>query len=241
MCKFLLELLKGKTTGGTDTTSATTSSTTVTVDVNSGSTDSGQTENPPAVDDGGDDNNTIIEEPDMERLELQNKIAEFANEMASGKARKVNQIAVHCTATKEGKSYTVDDIDAWHKARGFTKQKISGRYCGYHFLIGLDGTIMCGRDLRETGAHVSGYNSNSIGVCYVGGLDDNGKAKDTRTPEQKEALIWLITELKHRLNISKVQGHRDYSPDQNGNGVIESFEWIKSCPCFNAIPEYKNL
>ena len=72
-------------------------------------------------------------------------------------------------------------------------------------------------------------------------VDANGKAKDTRTEDQKEALIWLIAELKHRLNISKVQGHRDYSPDQNGNGVIESFEWIKSCPCFNAIPEYKDL
>lgn len=246
MCKFLLELLKGHqtatgdtNTGDTVVTSTTTSSTVVTIDIHSGNTSTGSTENPPVVD--NNDDNTIIDVPNMERLEIQKKIVEFANEMASGKARKVNQIAVHCTATKEGKSYTVDDIDAWHKARGFTKQKISGRYCGYHFLIGLEGQIMCGRDLRETGAHVSGYNSNSIGVCYVGGLDANGKAKDTRTEDQKEALIWLIAELKHRLNISKVQGHRDYSPDQNGNGVIESFEWIKSCPCFNAIPEYKDL
>ena len=54
-------------------------------------------------------------------------------------------------------------------------------------------------------------------------------------------MVWLIGLLKHTLNISKVQGHRDYSPDKNGNGIIERFEWIKDCPCFNAIPEYKNL
>ena len=220
-------------------TATTTGGTVVSIDIHSGSTN-GNTDTPPVIDDGGDDN-TIIEVPNMERLEIQKKIDSFAGEMMSGKARKVNQVAVHCTATKEGKSYTIADIDSWHKARGFTKQKISGHYCGYHFVVALDGTIMCGRDLREIGAHVSGYNSNSIGVCYVGGLDGNGKAKDTRTPEQKESMRWLIAELKHRLNITKVQGHRDYSPDKNGNGIIESFEWIKDCPCFNAIPEYKDL
>lgn len=243
MCKFLLELLKGqKTTGGTQTSSASTSGTVVSVDIHSGSTGSTATqepEKPPVVTEP--DDNTITEQPNMERIEIQKRIKEFAEEMRAGKARKVNQVAVHCSATKEGKAYTVSDIDAWHKARGFTKQKISGHYCGYHFVVALDGTIMCGRDLREIGAHVSGYNSNSVGVCYIGGLDANGKAKDTRTPAQKESMAWLIAELKHILNISKVQGHRDYSPDKNGNGIIESFEWIKDCPCFNAIPEYKNL
>lgn len=240
MCKFLLELLKGqKTTGSTQTSSGTTGGTVV---IHSGSTETTEPtepEKPPVVTEP--DDNTITEQPNMERIEIQKRIKEFADEMRAGKARKVNQVAVHCSATKEGKAYTVSDIDAWHKARGFTKQKISGRYCGYHFVVALDGTIMCGRDLREIGAHVSGYNSNSVGVCYIGGLDANGKAKDTRTPAQKESMAWLIAELKHILNISKVQGHRDYSPDKNGNGIIESFEWIKDCPCFNAIPEYKNL
>lgn len=190
-----------------------------------------------------DVNNNDNTPSDMEqnRYEIEQKVIQFAKEMAKGSARKVNQIAVHCTATVEGKSYTIDDIDRWHKQRGFNKQKISGRYCGYHFVIALDGTIMCGRDLREVGAHVSGYNTSSIGVCYIGGLDGNQKAKDTRTPEQKEALVWLISLLKHTLNITKVQGHRDYSPDTNGNGIIERFEWIKDCPCFDAIPEYKKL
>ena len=190
-------------------------------------------------DNNNDDNNTTTMTDNQ--LEVQRKILDFAADMAKGKTRVVNQIAVHCTATAEGREVTMAEIDSWHKARGFSKQKISGHYCGYHFVVALDGTIMCGRDLRETGAHVSGYNSKSIGVCYVGGLDEKGKAKDTRTPEQKETLNWLIGELKHILDIKKVQGHRDYSPDKNGNGIIESFEWIKSCPCFDAIPEYKDL
>lgn len=240
MCKFLLELLNGqKTTGSTQTSSGTTGGTVVIHSGSTATTEPTEPEKPPVVTEP--DDNTITEQPNMERIEIQKRIKEFAEEMRSGKARKVNQIAVHCSATKEGKNYTVSDIDAWHKARGFTKQKISGHYCGYHFVVALDGTIMCGRDLREIGAHVSGYNSNSVGVCYIGGLDANGKAKDTRTPAQKESMAWLIAELKHTLNVSKVQGHRDYSPDKNGNGIIESFEWIKDCPCFNAIPEYKNL
>lgn len=161
--------------------------------------------------------------------ELLMEFEKFAKEMNAKKVRTVTEIAVHCTATKEGKNFTVADIDRWHKDAGFTKQKISGHYCGYHYVVALDGTIMKGRDLRETGAHTSGHNSNSIGVCYVGGLDGKGKAKDTRTPEQKESLLWLIANLKRYLNIKKVQGHRDY-PNVN-----------KACPCFNAIPEYQNV
>lgn len=177
----------------------------------------------------------------MERNEILNKITDFAHKTGKNGVRTVNQIAVHCTATQEGRPVTIAEIDSWHKARGFNKQKLSGHYCGYHFVIALDGTIMCGRDLTEIGAHVTNYNSHSIGICYVGGLDCSGNSKDTRTEEQKETLIWLITNLKHTLNICKVQGHRDYSEDKNGNGIIEPFEYLKTCPCFDAIPEYKDL
>ena len=163
------------------------------------------------------------------RLELLKDIESFAKDMLGKKARNVLEIAVHCSATKEGRDYTVADIDKWHKQAGFTKQKISGHYCGYHYVVALDGTIMKGRDLREVGAHASGHNSNSIGVCYIGGLDNNGKSKDTRTPEQKESLLWLIANLKRYLNIKKVLGHRDYP------------NVAKDCPCFNAIPEYQNV
>lgn len=251
MCKFLLELFaKQQTTASTTTTSATptvTTSSTVTDNTGSTGTVVVNPEPDPGIVNNNDDNqqnNNHDNTPtamEQNRNEIEQKVIQFAKEMAKGSVRKVNQIAVHCTATVEGKNYTMDDIDRWHKNRGFTKQKISGHYCGYHFVVALDGTIMCGRDLREVGAHVSGYNTPSIGVCYIGGLDGNEKAKDTRTPAQREAMTWLIGLLKHTLNITKVQGHRDYSPDKNGNGIIERFEWIKDCPCFDAIPEYKNV
>lgn len=189
-----------------------------------------------------EDNNPIIVEDMKNRKEIEEIVKKFVEDSAKNSSiRKIDQIAVHCTATREGKEVTIDDIDVWHKNRGFNKQKISGRYCGYHFVVALDGEIMCGRDLREVGAHVSGYNSNSIGVCYVGGLNSVGQPEDTRTEEQKQSLIWLISLLKRELKITKVQGHRDYSPDKNGNGKIEPSEWIKSCPCFDAIPEYKDV
>jgi hypothetical protein len=121
---------------------------------------SAQTETPVVVDDDQ------IQEPDpievkMDRLEVEKAIIEYA--MAP--TRKITDIAVHCTATPEGREVTMEELDAWHKARGFSKQKISGHYCGYHYVVALDGTIMCGRDLREIGAHVKGYKSISVGAC----------------------------------------------------------------------------
>lgn len=91
----------------------------------------------------------------------------------------------------------------------------------------------------EVGAHVSGHNSNSIGICYIGGLSKERESKDTRTPEQKESLLFLVKALKAAIpTVTKVAGHRDYSPDLNGDGVIEPHEWIKACPCFDATKEY---
>lgn len=155
--------------------------------------------------------------------------------------RTITDLIVHCTATKPGAKVNVDVIDGWHKERGFKKQPQSGRICGYHFVVLPDGTIETGRYLSEIGAHVSGQNSRSIGICYVGGLDANGKAADTRTPEQKEALIWLLSRLVVMFPDATIKGHRDYSPDLNGDGIIEPWEYIKECPCFNAAIEYSNI
>ena len=148
--------------------------------------------------------------------------------------REVNQIVIHCTATKENKYFDVCDIDRWHKQRGFKE-------IGYHYLILLDGTIQVGRNEIEVGAHVKGFNKHSIGVSYVGGLDSNGKAKDTRTEEQKRALILLLIDLKARYNDAEILGHRDFSKDLNGNGIIEKHEYMKQCPCFDVKKEYQNL
>ena len=92
--------------------------------------------------------------------------------------RTINEIIVHCTATPEGKDYTVEDITRWHKERGF-------KTIGYHYVVYRDGSVHEGRTLADVGAHCKGHNAHSIGVCYVGGLTPDGrKAKDTRTLEQ---------------------------------------------------------
>ena len=99
--------------------------------------------------------------------------------------RDINKIIIHCSATVEGRDYTVSDINIWHVKRGFD-------CCGYHYVIYRDGTIATGRALEKIGAHCKGYNKNSIGICYIGGLDAYRRAKDTRTDEQKKALDNLI-------------------------------------------------
>ena len=149
--------------------------------------------------------------------------------------RKINEIIVHCTATAEGKDYTVDDITRWHKARGF-------KTIGYHWVIYRDGSIHAGRPEAEIGAHCVGHNANSIGVVYVGGVSADGKTpKDTRTPAQRRALADLLRKLKKQFPGARICGHRDLSPDLNHDGKIEPAEWVKACPCFNAEEEYAKL
>lgn len=145
--------------------------------------------------------------------------------------RQIDGIVIHCTATKPGQDLTVEDVRRIHKAQGWSD-------IGYHYLIRLDGRIETGRDVDIIGAHVSGHNAHTIGVCYVGGLDADGKPCDTRTSNQKESLLNLLKMLRAAYPKATIKGHRDYSPDKNNNGSIESWEWIKACPCFSAIPEY---
>ena len=150
--------------------------------------------------------------------------------------RSITEIAVHCTATPAGRAYSVADITRMHIDRGFAT-------IGYHFLVGLDGTVHAGRPVDKVGAHVEGHNLRSIGVAYVGGLTADAKrAVDTRTPAQKAALRALLADLVKRFpSITSIKGHRDYSPDLDHDGQIEPNEWIKQCPCFDAIPEYRDL
>ena len=135
--------------------------------------------------------------------------------------RIINEIIIHCSATPEGKDYTVEQIRQWHKQRGFSD-------IGYHYVIYRDGSIHSGRPIERIGAHCLKHNAHSIGVCYIGGVAKDGKApKDTRTDAQKESLIKLIKELKAKYPKATVHGHREYAN--------------KACPSFDAKNEYKNL
>lgn len=134
--------------------------------------------------------------------------------------RKINEIIVHCTATQDGKNIKVEDINRWHKQRGWNM-------IGYHYVVYLDGTIHQGRSEDQIGAHCLKHNTNSIGVVYVGGLDANGNPKDTRTEAQKQGLRKLLTELKRKYPKATIHSHKDFAP--------------KACPSFDATKEYKDV
>jgi N-acetylmuramoyl-L-alanine amidase. len=127
--------------------------------------------------------------------------------------RKITEIIIHCSATAEGKDFTVEDITRWHKARGFET-------IGYHYVVYRDGTVHLGRRLERKGAHCVGHNANSLGICYIGGCAADGKTpKDTRTVDQRIALIDLIKELKKQYPNATIHGHNEYA--------------AKACPSFN--------
>lgn len=150
--------------------------------------------------------------------------------------RRIDLIVVHTTATRENSDIGAKEIRDFHvNVRGWSD-------IGYHYIIRLDGTIEHGRPEAKQGAHVRGYNRNSIGISYIGGIDKDTLApKDTRTDAQRVAMVCLLKDLKKNYPKAKIVGHRDLSPDLNGNGVIEPFEWTKQCPCFNATEEYKDI
>lgn len=125
--------------------------------------------------------------------------------------RNITQIIIHCSATPEGKNIGATTIRGWHKERGFTD-------IGYHYVIRLDGTIEQGRPLEQIGAHCKNHNRNSIGVCYIGGLDQQGKPKDTRTPAQRKALKFLIAQLHQQFPTATIHTHNEFAK--------------KACPCF---------
>lgn len=152
-------------------------------------------------------------------------------------ANKIKYIFIHCSAGYSGRK----GIEAFWKSKGWKSP-------GYHRLVELDGKIEKLADFSAITNGVVGWNSQSIHICYVGGVERKNvnKALDSRTPEQKESLIKCIEEAKKWIkdngNNTKIiiLGHRDASPDKNGNGVIESWERIKECPSFDAKTEYKD-
>ena len=135
--------------------------------------------------------------------------------------RLVKEIIIHCSATREEQQVSVDTIRDWHLAKGWND-------IGYHFYIDLDGTINKGRDIDKMGAHCKGHNRNSIGICYCGGVETDGKTpKDTRTQEQKDSLLNVLKTLKAMYPEAVIYSHSEFA--------------AKACPSFDATEEYENI
>ena len=135
--------------------------------------------------------------------------------------RKIDKVIVHCTATPEGRYTTVEDVRRWHKVQGWSD-------IGYHYIVYLDGTVHEGRPVELVGAHCKGHNTGSIGIAYVGGIDAiHLQAKDTRTIEQKIALVDMLSYFKTAYPTVRIYGHRDFA--------------TKACPSFDAKTEYKDI
>lgn len=133
----------------------------------------------------------------------------------------IKYIIIYCSATREGQPYPPELLDRDHRERGYSS-------AGYHYYILMDGRVVTFRGEAELGAHTRGYNRESIGVCYEGGLSLGGIPKDTRTPEQKRALEHLLWKLKTRYPKAEIVGHRDLCR-------------YKACPSFDARSEYREL
>ena len=134
----------------------------------------------------------------------------------------VRFLVIHCSATRSDRSYPVERLLRDHRARGF-------RTVGYHFYLRRDGTLTQHRRLLEVGAHARPYNRCSIGICYEGGLDPQGRPADTRTPVQRERLRQLLSLLRELFPEARVVGHRDLP------GATP-----KACPCFDVGAEVAN-
>ena len=145
----------------------------------------------------------------------------------------IKWIVIHCSATAPDANIGRAELDAMHKARGWNR-------IGYHLVIKRNGDIEQGRELEAVGAHTKGYNKVegadeplSWGVCLVGGISFQGSPTNNFTMPQMNALQELLPGLMYKAPHAQVLGHRDLSPDANGDGVIDRDDWLKECPCFD--------
>jgi N-acetylmuramoyl-L-alanine amidase len=141
--------------------------------------------------------------------------------------REINLLVIHCTATPNGLPVPISTIRAWHLDRGF-------RDIGYHYVIQVDGSVMVGRPEEQIGAHAAGHNTHSLGISLVGGTGGPDKLNPgIYSIAQWESLRILVHNLLERYPEATVCGHRDLSPDLDGDGEVEPAEWIKLCPSFD--------
>lgn len=175
--------------------------------------------------------------------------------------RNVNLIVIHCSATSSGKPLVsgfigapgyrncAQVIDRWHAERGFQRREQARAafnpglgHIGYHFVVDVTGEVFTGRDVQEMGAHAAGHNAASIGICLVGGVEPQGRYTQAQWTSLARVVEWQA--LQHVIPLAPplrngdivwrgVCGHRDLSPDSNGDGKIDSRDWLKTCPGFN--------
>lgn len=130
-------------------------------------------------------------------------------------------IAVHCSATPPTHNWGRAEIDRSHRQRGFIA-------IGYHYVIKRDGTVETGRPRDTVGAHVEGYNSRSIGICMIGGVNAAGKAENNFTPAQFDALADLLATLKRVFPKAVIQGHRDFPKVAKDCPSFDVRSWLKT-------------
>lgn len=172
---------------------------------------------------------------------------DYRDEIPAAGARFVDELVIHCSASPNGSSLfagTVGEpgfrtpaeaIDGWHAKRGFHRAepwrvRFNPRLAsiGYHFVVYTNGGVATGRHMDEIGAHVAGNNRTSIGICMIG--------TDRFALPQWGALRDLVGELRKKysgVERFRVLGHRDLSPDRNNDGLVEPWEWLKTCPGFD--------
>ena len=133
--------------------------------------------------------------------------------------RIIKYIVIHCTATQPNvKKESI--LNYW-------KNTLKWKSVGYHRLIDANGIIHELANYDQITNGVKGYNSESIHFSYIGGIDEAGRPKDTRTIKQKESLLYLVEKAKKKYPEAIVLGHKDFK------GVV------KACPSFDAKTEYK--
>lgn len=147
------------------------------------------------------------------------------------KRRTTKYIVVHTSASRPSATVNAKVIKAWHLAKGW-------KDIGYHFVINRDGTVEKGRNVDEIGAHVEGWNAQTLGICLVGGLaeKDPWGPQNNYTNAQWKALKGLCGVLVVKYPKATILGHRDLSPDKDHDGLVEPNEYVKACPCFDVRP-----
>ena len=165
---------------------------------------------------------------------VQRRIAELCDRTDTVKYEDITHIVIHCSATRPDQDIGFEEIDKWHVANGWSM-------CGYHMIIRLNGNPERGRPLKVQGAHVKGNNKNTWAICLVGGLDNDGKPTATFNEDQMRTAKHMVKEMLKLAPQAEVCGHRDFSPDLNGDGQIDKEEWLKDCPCFDVKHWWKQI